>query len=45
MKAQLQTMIDKGRLLTDGTVKLQTVVVFTSGIMTLIRARDSAHDV
>ena len=31
MKARLQTMADKGRLLTDGTVKSRTVVEFASG--------------
>ena len=48
MKAQLQTMIDKGRLLTDGTVKSRTVVAFAVRAMhndTHINgARDSAHD-
>ena len=31
MKARLRTMTDKGRLLTDGTVKSRTVVAFASG--------------
>ena len=31
MKARLRTMIDKGRLLTDSTVKSCTVVAFASG--------------
>jgi len=41
-------LTDKGRLLTDGTVKSHTVVAFASSkgqcIMTLISTRDSAHD-
>ena len=46
---QLRTMTDKGRLLTDGTVKSCTSVEFASGIramhiMTLISTRHSAHD-
>ena len=45
---QLRTMTDKDRLFTDGTIKSRTVGEFVSGkghcIMTLISARDSAHD-
>ena len=46
---QLQTMTDKGRLLTDGTVKSRTEVEFASGKamgneMMLISARDSGRD-
>ena len=49
MKAQLQTMIDKGRLLTDSTVKSRTVVAFASGKHNdthdhINGARDSADD-
>jgi len=31
MKARLRTMTDKGRLLTDRTIKSRTVVAFASG--------------
>ena len=31
MEARLRTMTDKGRLLTDGTVKSRTVVAFALG--------------
>ena len=45
MDLRLQIMTDKGRLLTDDTVKSHTVVVFASGKgHALISARDSPYD-